>query len=69
MSNEIPTEDELSNPLSQEQIANMRAWMKLMPALEQNVKNAQKAGIDMTAQETELRKTKQKLEALLAVYG
>jgi len=69
MSNDIPTEEELSNPLSQERIANLKAWQKLVPIIEQNIKNGKLAGIDLSSQEEEFRKTKQQMEALLAVYG
>lgn len=58
-----------TNPLTPEQIAELREIQRLIPQHKEAIKKAKLAGIDVTAQEKQLLEQEKSLNLILQNYG
>lgn len=58
-----------ANPLTPEQIEQLRQAKQAIPLLEEQIRLAKQAGLDVSQQEVELRTLKEQVERMLSVYG
>lgn len=60
---------DIDNPLSEEQINNLRDAQKLIPKLKEQLRKAKLAGLDVSQQEIEVADLEGRVQGLLRVYG
>ena len=60
---------DLNVPVSKEQIADLKAQLRAIPMIRENIAKAKKAGIDVSSAEAELDDLERKAKAFISVYG
>lgn len=58
-----------ANPLTPEQIQELKDLQKQIPNVRKQIADAKRAGINVTTAEEELNRSEERVKALLLVYG